>query len=101
VQIGKALPTSCQASIPIEGPNSWPCYADGILTAAFKYLKNDSSYDEGLLENMMANIRYYTAIYLVCIVGTILVLRITVWWSSRRLLREFTDPDRAEKDGHW
>lgn len=82
VQISKILPTSCAASIPIEGPDGWPCYLKKIREEWIGFVNSDGSYHFGEAEREVVGM---------CMIGLLLggaLLLSVVALRRRRLRRE-------------
>lgn len=39
MQIGPWLPSSCEASLPVEGPDGWPCYLKTLYETTLEYIR--------------------------------------------------------------
>lgn len=72
VQLGKILPTSCDASIAVEGPNGWPCSTKRLLEWVQRFLSNDSCYQFNEIPKRWQGVFGMLLLYLV--VATLSVL---------------------------
>jgi hypothetical protein len=91
VQIRKILPASCEATMPLEGPNGLPCYYKRLREWTWMYLQGQDGFDREELRLMWKPIWSFGTFGPLVSVVSVLVIK----YKTRRTQAE--DAGKAER----
>ena len=75
VQIGKFLPASCEASLPLEGPDGVPCYYKRLMEWTLMYLRGQDGFDHEELRLMWKTKWTSLTFWFLVSVGSVLFIK--------------------------
>ena len=75
VQIGKFLPGSCEASLPLEGPDGTPCYYKRLKGWTLMYLRAQYGFDHEELRLMWKTKWISLTLWCLVSVGSVLFIK--------------------------